>query len=904
MKPSNWLPEKFFSIFFMAWFLFAFSSIANSSDVQTTTALKNSKTLTPIKLQINWNHQFQFAGFYAAIQQGYYQQAGMDVNMISWKPGLVMTDEVISGRADFAVAKGNVITDYAKGKPLSLVMASFQYSPLVLLAHEPTSDLAQLSGKSVMYDGGIQIAGLLHTAKPKLNKVIKKIKSSGNIQDFIDHKVDYYTAYATNEPYRLKQLGVPFYVLDPKTYGVQTYGDYVVTSQKMAMLYPNRVKDFKDATIKGWQYAIAHQEEIVDFIIKNYPVVKSRDALLAEAKMTTGYVQSGSVSIGNVSPIKLQADAATFQELGFMTQAELDALKPKDFIFNDNQSPYSKQEIDYLKNHPIIKLGSDRDWAPFEFYDTQHGYTGLSADYFKIFEKKLGVKFKAVFSDSWASVVKMAKNGELAMYSCAVPSPERKEYMNFTQPYLSFPMALASVDAIQFVDQYSQLEGHTIAVVKGYWSHEILANDYPKVKLLVVDNIVDGLNALVDGRADGYLGNLASINYSAEKYGLDGVKIVGQFPERFELAMGVQKSDPILFSIIQKTLNSITPEERKTIFNRWVQLEVVNELNKKQLWQIFVPVVLVILSLLALVGIYAFQKSKQNSYIGEIHELSYATVIDVATLKIIWSSQSFAELSGYSPDELVGMPYLNLSWKGLEDKEIKYIYTKLISGFSWSGEMHAKTKKGTSYWVELTLTPKKNVFGQVKTVLATRVNITDKKRLEQLSVTDELTGLYNRRYFNEVIQSEIKRAQRDQRAMSVAMLDIDLFKKVNDTYGHQFGDEVLKQISKELKLHFHRASDFVFRMGGEEFLIISAFKEETQFNAYLEAFREQIQALNIKNEQAPLKVVTISVGGLYTQADKEMDFEAILKRVDDMLYRAKEKGRNRVEMYKNTPAKV
>lgn len=899
MKSSHWLSVQSLSVFLMAWFLFSFSSFANSSDFQSTTALSPNKTLTPIKIQLNWNHQFQFAGFYAAIQQGYYQQAGLDVNMVSWKPALDITDEVISGRADFGVGKSKIISDYAKGKPLSLIMASFQYSPIIVLSHKPISSLAQLSGKTVMYDGSIQITSLLNKAKPVVSKAIKMIKSSGKLQDFIDHKVDYYAAYSSNEPYRLNQLGVPFYVLDPKSYGVQTYGDLVVTSQKMATLHPNRIKAFKKATIKGWQYAISHQEEIVDFIVKNYPVVKSRDALLDEAEITTQYVKTGNVPIGNVSPLKILANAETFQEFGLMTQAELSAFNPQDFIFDDSQCLYSKQELDYLQNHPVIKLASDQDWGPFEFDDSRNGYSGISADYFKLFEKKLGVHFQPVFSDSWGSVVEMTKKGKLDMYSCAVTTPERKEYMNFTQPYLSFPMALASVKSIQFVDKYSQLEGHTIAVVKGYWSHEILANQYPKVKLLVVDKIVDGLNAVVDGRADGYLGNLASVNYTVDKYGLEGVRIVGQFEERFELAMGVQKSNPVLFSIIQKTLNSITPEERQSIFNRWVNLKVVNQLNSKQLWQIFIPVVLVVVGLLALIGIYALQKRKQKSYIRQIHELSYATEIDVETLKIIWSSQSFEKLSGYSQDELVGMSYLNLSWKGLEDKEIQAVYTRLISGFSWSGEMHAKTKNGDSYWVELTLTPKKNVFGRVKTVLATRVNITDKKRMEQLSVTDDLTGLYNRRYFNEFIELEVQRAQRDQRAMSVAMLDIDFFKKVNDTYGHQYGDEVLKQLSKELKLNFHRASDFVFRIGGEEFIIISAFKDETKFRDYLEAFREQIQALNIENEQAPLKVVTISIGCIYARAEQKLGSEEIFKRVDDLLYLAKDNGRNRVEMYKD-----
>ena len=89
----------------------------------------NASNLTPVSVQLNWNHQFQFAGFYAALQQGYYEQAGLDVTLKNWKTGTDIVDEVAEGRADFGIDKGVVLADYANGSPISLVMASFQFSP-------------------------------------------------------------------------------------------------------------------------------------------------------------------------------------------------------------------------------------------------------------------------------------------------------------------------------------------------------------------------------------------------------------------------------------------------------------------------------------------------------------------------------------------------------------------------------------------------------------------------------------------------------------------------------------------------------------------------------------------------------------------------------------------------------
>ena len=246
---------------------------------------------------------------------------------------------------------------------------------------------------------------------------------------------------------------------------------------------------------------------------------------------------------------------------------------------------------------------------------------------------------------------------------------------------------------------------------------------------------------------------------------------------------------------------------------------------------------------------------------------------------------------------MVGMPYLNLSWKSLEDEQIHRIYKLLTSGHSWNGEMHAKTKAGGEYWVELTLTPNKNLFGKVTTVLATRTDITDKKRIELLSITDELTGLYNRRHYNEVIERELRRAKREHYSLSLAMLDIDFFKMVNDSYGHPFGDQVLKDIAKQLTLSFNRGNDFVFRVGGEEFIVISSFESESKFMEHLHCLLESVQGLKIENKKAPFKVITISIGGLYLEADKELTEEDILKYLDQELYLAKENGRNRLEMH-------
>jgi len=874
-----------------------FVAPASAHDSTDSTKFAGITPLVPITIQLNWWHQFQFAGFYAALMQGYYQQAGLDVSFNDWSKRVNVVTEVTQNRVDFALTKGSVLADFAKGEPIKLVMASFQFSPLVLLSHQPITDLSQLSGKTVMHSHGMQVEALLKKAEARVTAPFVSMLSTGHVNDFISRKVDFYASYSTNEPYRLTQQGVPFYIVDPKAYGIQNYGDFVITSQQMAERYPKRIEAFKEATIKGWRYAIAHQAEVVDYILNNFPVVKSREALLSEAQQTAQFVLSGDIPIGDVDPIKLAGMAVTAQESGLLSENAVKNLDMNAFIFNSNRTSFTDEELRYLEQNPVITMASDKDWGPIEFFESETGFSGMSADYFNLFEKKLGVKFKAVSAGSWASATRLVQQGKLDLYSCAVATPERQRYMNFTKPYMSFPMALAANEKASFVDNFSQLKGKKIAVVKDYWSHEFMMDNYPDINLMVVDSVADGLYAVIDGRADGYLGNLAVINYTIRKHGIQGTRIVGQFQQRFELSIGVQKDNPILFSIMQKVLASVSEKERDAIFDHWVRLNVVNSLNSKQLMQILIPAFLIIFGLISLLIVYAIQKRKQKAYLKEIYELSLATEIDLNTLKIIWTSESFIKLSGYAREELEGLPYLRLAPENIPKAFVESVQALISSGKTWCGEMEARTKSGEVYWVDLTLTPIKNYWGNITRVLATRINITDKKRIEKLSISDVLTGLYNRRYYNEVVDLEIRRAQREVKPLGFAMLDIDLFKMVNDSYGHSHGDEVLKQLADVLLEHFSRANDYIFRMGGEEFVVISGFDDIHKFEAHLQRVRQHVQELNIENIEAPLGVLTISMGGVFVEPSLSLNSETILNKADKLLYLAKNNGRNRVEIY-------
>lgn len=169
--------------------------------------------------------------------------------------------------------------------------------------------------------------------------------------------------------------------------------------------------------------------------------------------------------------------------------------------------------------------------------------------------------------------------------------------------------------------------------------------------------------------------------------------------------------------------------------------------------------------------------------------------------------------------------------------------------------------------------------------------------LEKLSITDELTGLYNRRFFNEVFPKEIARIKREKSILAFSIMDLDNFKKYNDLYGHLPGDNVLKEVGSVFKRVLLRGSDFSFRLGGEEFGLLFSAKSDKEVLKTTIKIKEQIEALNIEHrENHPHNIVTGSFGVYFVDFSKtiDTDMDEIYKNADIALYQAKDNGRNSI----------
>ncbi|MGV7208251.1 EAL domain-containing protein [Oxalobacteraceae bacterium A2-2] len=279
-----------------------------------------------VVLQLKHSHQFQFAGYYAAQEKGYYREAGLDVRIVEGKDGQAPEREVLAGRAQFGVGSSSLLLARMRGRPLVVLGVVFQHTPYALAMRQdgPEPDIRRIVGKRVMLDSLVEEASeadelLAYLQKEGIGAAdIQRVEHSFNPDDLISGKVDAQAIYTTNEPDFYDRAGFPYDVYSPRAAGIDFYGDNLFTSEGELAAHPERVKAFRAASMRGWQYAMGHQEEIADLILNKYSRRHDRQHLLYEARAMVPLVQPVLVEIGYMNPDRWRHIADVYAGLGLM----------------------------------------------------------------------------------------------------------------------------------------------------------------------------------------------------------------------------------------------------------------------------------------------------------------------------------------------------------------------------------------------------------------------------------------------------------------------------------------------------------------------------------------------------------------------------------------------------------
>ena len=311
----------FFSFLVVAAIILTFPRQAESND---------GNDLEPVVLQLKWRHQFQFAGCYAALEQGYYRDAGLKVELRELVQGEDYVEEVLSGRADYGIGNSYVLQQRLGGKPLVALAVVFQNSPYLLLTLRDSgiTGPTQMSGKRVLVS---------ESARPITEAMLRAEGVDPASLEYVpptkwrlsaleDGICDVLGAYATNEPFFLSNAGVQTNTISPRSYGVDFYEDILFSSERTVEKHPERTQRFLAATLKGWEYALDHPDEIIDLLLDTYKSGKSRDLLEFEARETRRLIMPDLVEVGHRNPGRWQNMADTLKELGVVDSADIQSF--------------------------------------------------------------------------------------------------------------------------------------------------------------------------------------------------------------------------------------------------------------------------------------------------------------------------------------------------------------------------------------------------------------------------------------------------------------------------------------------------------------------------------------------------------------------------------------------------
>jgi polar amino acid transport system substrate-binding protein len=429
---------------------------------------------------------------------------------------------------------------------------------------------------------------------------------------------------------------------------------------------------------------------------------------------------------------------------------------------------FTQEEKNYLFNKKVIKMCIDPDWLPLEKNDNGK-HIGMSSDYMNLLKEKINIPIEMVNTKTWLESIEFAKQRKCDIYSLVMATPERKMYMNFTQPYLKIPLVLVTRNDEIFYSDVTAIQDKAIAIVEGYAYGEILRVKYPKMNLINVKNLKEGLDAVAKGRVFGFIGTLATVGYNIQKEYVGQLKIAGKFDDNWELGIGTRNDEPLLLSVFEKAISSIPQEAHQEILNKWISVNYERRNDYSMFYKVLCVIFIVV----------AFILYRQH------------------------------ELKKYN------------------------------------------------------------------------------KKLEILSTTDSLTGVYNRMKLNEIFHYEKMHFDRYKNPFSIILIDIDDFKVINDKFGHSVGDTFLKEFVQLLSKNM-RLSDTFGRWGGEEFLLISPRSD-------LESAQKLAQKLKDKIENHVFANVGLRTASFGVSQIKEGEsIEALFDRTDKALYISKQLGKNKV----------
>lgn len=755
-----------------------------------------------VNLQLKWYNAFQFAGYYAAKEKGFYKEVGLDVNILVGDPKIDSSAVVLSGKAQYGVGTTSLLIQKNQGKPVVVLGVIFQHSPYVLLAKKQgdVQSVHDLLGKKVALEPQAEEILAYLNKEGLTNSKYEAVTQRHSVRDLVSGSVDAMSAYITVEPFQLDAINFPYVMYSPRSVGIDFYGDNIFTTEEEISKYPKRVERFLEATLRGWEYAISHPEELVDIILKKYETPYNRDFLINESNQMKHLIRADLIEIGYMNAGRWRHIAETYSDLG---------LLPEDISLDGFL--YSK--VDNYKKEFIVK------WGLFAFAI---------------------VSVVCAVAYNFARVAKRARESEERHRLLADNATDVIWILNLKG---SFVYISPSVE---------QFRGYTAEEAMEQSFEESLTLESAKLAKQLFQQTV---KTIEDGQ------NIACFKIDLEHVCKDGSTVWA------EVSINSMYSNRKFVGILGVT--------RDVSARRKAEVEL------------------------------RMSEDKWKAIINTSPDGIVLTTLDGEVRQI---NSKVLSMFGYSKSrEIIGKNMYEFLHPDYHEKAYRLLGEMVKGNYTGPSDYQVIRKDGSTFFVESNAEVLRDSTGNPVEIIIIERDITDRKRVEKelleyrnklevLSITDGLTGLFNRRHFDNILQQEFSRHCRSGNELSVLMIDVDYFKAYNDTYGHAQGDICLQTIAKVMSKNVQRPTDVVARYGGEEFICILPETGHWGALSVAETIRSAVNTLNLPHEKSSVSGhVTVSIGVATSQCSFNGVAESLVKKADALLYQAKENGRDRVE---------
>jgi len=570
----------------------------------------------------------------------------------------------------------------------------------------------------------------------------------------------------------------------------------------------------------------------------------------------------------------------------------------------------TQEELDYIAQNPTVTY-SETNWKPLSIIENSK-MSGIMGDYLDLISTSTGLNFKFVASNTWPEVLKKFRDHKIDMIPGIGEVDNEHAPGILSSPYAEYNMVIVTRDEYMFIDNINMLKTKKIAVPKFFTSYNHLKKKYPKLDIIETKSIEEALLLVSMKKADAFIGHIAPSLFYISKLNLSDLKVSGITKYLYKHHILLHENQEILHSIINKALASITTQQKSVIYSTWVQVKV----EQKIPLILFIEIVAVLLILLLV--LYRRQKVL-NKYNKELETLTHRMNLSLDSIKGgIWDLNiidgnvffdlKVKRLLGYGED---GFPNKFEEWQNrVHPDDLEQALVAFDSAVKNRDEYlenihRLRHKDGHYIWIsdmaKLVFDENRNPVRMIGIIS----DITEKKEaldeidrqkniLYHQANYDSLTDLPNRVLFMDRLFQSLTRAHRYDAQLALLFIDLDEFKQINDSLGHDTGDQVLKEVTKRL-LSITRKGDTLARLGGDEFTIVMEDLENSQSASLLAQKILDVLKTPFIIENNTLYIST-SIGiSLYP--NDGIVAEQLLKFADTAMYKAKNAGRNNFKYY-------